>query len=144
MARLLDRPENMIFTRVAGAPWDNYTIGFYEDMHDFAIAFGQFSAKYMLSKKCHQTWYYTYLDIPKRGQVYDPWVFDHTDTTGGERALSVLYVRPLADGDWRWLLLRRVQYGDMRIRLRRWLPGAVVLGLKSQATPSRRYATIRA
>ena len=26
-----------------------------------------------------------------------------TDTTGRDRALSVLYVHPLADGDWRWL-----------------------------------------
>ena len=26
-----------------------------------------------------------------------------TDTTGSERALTVLYVHPLADGDWRWL-----------------------------------------
>jgi len=26
-----------------------------------------------------------------------------TDTTGGDRALTVLYVHPLADGQWRWL-----------------------------------------
>ncbi|MFP4055722.1 MAG: hypothetical protein ACLF0G_02515 [Candidatus Brocadiia bacterium] len=54
-----------------------------EDMADFAIAFAHMSARFMLSDKCHQTWYYTYFDVPTRGQVYDPWVFEHTDTTDG-------------------------------------------------------------
>ncbi|MFW6108686.1 MAG: hypothetical protein ACOC8D_02620, partial [bacterium] len=35
-----------------------------ENMRDFTIAFAQMSAKYMLSPKCHQTWYYTYFDVP--------------------------------------------------------------------------------
>ncbi len=55
-----------------------------EDMRDFSIAFAQFSARFMLSPKCHQTWYYTYLDVPDLGMVFDPWVFDHADTTDGE------------------------------------------------------------
>lgn len=55
-----------------------------EDMRDFTIAFAQLSARYMLSPKCHQTWYYTYFDVPARGMVYDPWVFEHTATTDGE------------------------------------------------------------
>ena len=55
-----------------------------EDMRDFTIAFAQFSARYMLSPKCHQTWYYTYFDVPDRGMVFDPWAFDHTDTTDGQ------------------------------------------------------------
>ena len=32
----LDRPQNLIFTRVAGAAWDLYTIGFYRDIKHFA------------------------------------------------------------------------------------------------------------
>jgi hypothetical protein len=32
----IDRPLNLIFTRVAGAAWDLYTIGFYRDIKDFA------------------------------------------------------------------------------------------------------------
>jgi hypothetical protein len=55
-----------------------------EDMRDFVIAFAQLSARYMLSPKCHQTWYYTYFDVPDLGMVFDPWVFDHTDTRDGE------------------------------------------------------------
>ena len=54
-----------------------------DDMRDVTIAFAQMSAKYMRSRKCHQTWYYTYFDVPARGQVFDPWVFDHADTTDG-------------------------------------------------------------
>lgn len=54
-----------------------------EDMRDFTIAFAQFSAKFMLSDKCHQTWYYTHLDIPDLGMMFDPWAFDHTDTRDG-------------------------------------------------------------
>lgn len=55
-----------------------------ENMHDFTIAFAQMSAKYMLSPKCHQTWYYTYFDVPDLGMVFDPWRFDHADTQDGE------------------------------------------------------------
>ncbi len=55
-----------------------------EDMRDFTIAFAQFSARYMLSPKCRQTWYYTYFDVPDRGMVFDPWAFDHTDTRDGQ------------------------------------------------------------
>jgi hypothetical protein len=32
----IDRPLNLIFTRVAGADWDLYTIGFYEDVKHWA------------------------------------------------------------------------------------------------------------
>ncbi|MHC4178411.1 MAG: hypothetical protein ACYSWU_12940, partial [Planctomycetota bacterium] len=42
-----------------------------EDMRDFTIAFAQLSARYMLSPKCHQTWYYTYFDVPDLGLVFD-------------------------------------------------------------------------
>ncbi len=55
-----------------------------EDMRDFTIAFAQLSARYMLSPKCHQTWYYTFFDVPDLGMVFDPWVFDHADTRDGE------------------------------------------------------------
>lgn len=55
-----------------------------EDIRDFVIAFAQFSARYMLSPKCHQTWYYTYFDVPDLGMVFDPWAFEHTDTKDGE------------------------------------------------------------
>ncbi len=54
-----------------------------EDMRDFTIAFAQMAAKYMLSPKCHQTWYYAYFDVPDLGMVFDPWAFDHVDTTDG-------------------------------------------------------------
>ncbi len=32
----IERPLNLIFTRVAGGAWDLYTIGFYRDIKDFA------------------------------------------------------------------------------------------------------------
>lgn len=32
----IEHRPNFIFTRVFGPSWDNFTIGFYEDMHDFA------------------------------------------------------------------------------------------------------------
>jgi len=54
-----------------------------EEMRDFTIAFAQLSARYMLSPKCHQTWYYTFFDVPDLGMVFDPWVFDHADTRDG-------------------------------------------------------------
>lgn len=34
----IDRPLNLIFTRVAGAAWDLYTIGFYSDIKHFAAS----------------------------------------------------------------------------------------------------------
>ncbi len=34
----IDRPLNLIFTRVAGAAWDLYTIGFYRDIKHFAAS----------------------------------------------------------------------------------------------------------
>jgi len=37
----------------------------------------------MLSPKCHQTWYYTFFDVPDRGMVFDPWVYEHSDTNDG-------------------------------------------------------------
>ena len=55
-----------------------------EDVRDFVIAFAQMSARYMLSPKCHQTWYYTYFDVPDRGMVFDPWALEHTTTQNGE------------------------------------------------------------
>ncbi len=33
---LINHRPNFIFKRVFGPSWDNFTIGFYEDMHDFA------------------------------------------------------------------------------------------------------------
>jgi len=55
-----------------------------EDMRDFTIAFAEMSATFMLSPKCHQTWYKTAFDVPDLGMVFDPWAFDHTSTTDGE------------------------------------------------------------
>ena len=56
-----------------------------EDLRDFVVAFGRFSAKFMLSDKCGQTHYYAHMDIPVRGQAWDPWKFlpDHVATTDG-------------------------------------------------------------
>lgn len=34
----IGRPQNLIFTRVAGAAWDSYTIGFYLDLKHFAAS----------------------------------------------------------------------------------------------------------
>jgi len=36
--RTLDRDENLIFVREAGAAWDLFTLGFYDDLEDFARA----------------------------------------------------------------------------------------------------------
>lgn len=55
-----------------------------EDMRDFTIAFAEMSCRFMLSPKCHQTWYYTYFDVPDLGMVFDPWAFDHAATVDGE------------------------------------------------------------
>jgi hypothetical protein len=55
-----------------------------EDMRDFTVAFAQFSAKFMRSRKCHQTWYYAFMDVPDLGRIWDPWEFEHTGTKDGE------------------------------------------------------------
>jgi len=57
-----------------------------EDMADFAEAFGRFAARFLLSDKCKQTWYYAYMDVPIKGRPWDPWQFQppHTTTTNGE------------------------------------------------------------
>ncbi len=34
--RELGRPENLIFTREAGGPWDSFTLGFYRDLKHYA------------------------------------------------------------------------------------------------------------
>jgi len=69
-----------------------------EDMRDFTIAFAHFSARYMLSPKCHQTWYYAYLDVPEFGKIYDPWAFEHTDTQDGAGCVhSGYYTRHYVD-----------------------------------------------
>ena len=47
-----------------------------EDLMDYVIASGQFTAKYMLSPVVKQTWYYTALDIPRRGDIWDEWKYD--------------------------------------------------------------------
>jgi len=57
-----------------------------EDMADFAVAFGRFAAKFLLSEKCKQTHYYAYMDVPVKGEAWDPWKFqpEHTATKDGE------------------------------------------------------------
>jgi len=47
-----------------------------EDLMDYVIASGHFTAKYMLSPVAKQTWYYTALDIPRRGDIWDEWKYD--------------------------------------------------------------------
>lgn len=47
-----------------------------EDLMDYVIASGLFTAKYMLSPVAKQTWYYTALDIPRRGDIWDEWKYD--------------------------------------------------------------------
>jgi hypothetical protein len=47
-----------------------------EDMMDYAIASGHFTNKFMLSPMARQTWYYTALDIPRRGEIWDGWKYD--------------------------------------------------------------------
>jgi hypothetical protein len=34
--RALDRPENLIFVREIGGPWDSFTLGFYHDLQHYA------------------------------------------------------------------------------------------------------------
>ena len=57
-----------------------------EDMADFADAFGRFAAKFLLSEQCKQTWYYAYMDVPRKGHPWDPWQFQpaHTSTRDGD------------------------------------------------------------
>ena len=57
-----------------------------EDMADMAEAYGRFAAKYMLSEKCKQTWYYAYMDVPIKGRPWDPWLFQppHINTVDGD------------------------------------------------------------
>ena len=57
-----------------------------EDMADFTVAFGQFAAKFLLSRQCKQTHYYAYMDVPEKGRAWDPWEFvpPHTQTKEGE------------------------------------------------------------
>jgi hypothetical protein len=47
-----------------------------EDLMDYVIASGHFTAKYMLSPVAKQTWYYTALDIPHKGDIWDDWKYD--------------------------------------------------------------------
>ncbi|MHC4084112.1 MAG: hypothetical protein ACYSU3_05930 [Planctomycetota bacterium] len=47
-----------------------------EDLTDYVIASGHFTAKYMLSPVAKQTWYYTALDIPRKGDIWDGWKYD--------------------------------------------------------------------
>jgi len=47
-----------------------------EDMMDYVIASGNFTARYMLSPAARQTAYYTALDIPQRGEIWDEWKYD--------------------------------------------------------------------
>lgn len=71
-----------------------------EDMRDFTYAFGRFTARHMMSEKCHQTHYYTYMDVPVRGQLWDPWQFEpeHTATQDGEGCVhSGYYTRFFPD-----------------------------------------------
>lgn len=57
-----------------------------EDLADFSEAFGRFAAKFLLSEKCRQTWYYAYMDVPVKGQPWDPWPFQpaHRATQEGD------------------------------------------------------------
>ncbi len=57
-----------------------------EDMADFTDGFGRFAAKYLMSKKCKQVQYRTFIDVPIRDQLWDPWQYvpPHTKTQDGE------------------------------------------------------------
>ncbi len=47
-----------------------------EDLIDCAVAAGEFTAKFMQSPVSRQTWYYTALDIPHLGHIWDGWKYD--------------------------------------------------------------------
>lgn len=71
-----------------------------EDMADFTVAFGQFAGKFLLSDKCKQTQYYAYMDVPLKGEAWDPWKFqpEHTATKDGEECVhSGWYTRFFPD-----------------------------------------------
>jgi hypothetical protein len=57
-----------------------------EDMIDFTVAFGRFAGKHLLSAKCRQTHYYAYMDVPVRGEAWDPWKHEtaHAATKDGD------------------------------------------------------------
>ncbi len=57
-----------------------------EDMMDFTIAFGRFAGRFLLSEKCKQTHYYAHMDVPVRGEAWDPWRFEaaHATTKDGD------------------------------------------------------------
>ncbi len=57
-----------------------------EEMADFTVAFGQFAAKFLLSRQCKQTHYYAYMDVPEKGRAWDPWEFvpPHIYTKDGQ------------------------------------------------------------
>jgi hypothetical protein len=56
-----------------------------EDLGDFAEAFGRFAARHLLSEKCNQVHYYAYMDVPVKGEAWDPWRFEaaHAATKDG-------------------------------------------------------------
>lgn len=70
-----------------------------EDMMDYAIASGHFTAKSMLSQVAKQTWYYTALDIPSKGDIWDEWRYDgqHRNKFGEGPRHSGWYTRFLPD-----------------------------------------------
>jgi hypothetical protein len=71
-----------------------------EDMIDFTVAFGRFAGRYLLSGKCKQTHYYAYMDVPVRGEAWDPWKFEatHAATKDGDGCKhSGWYTRFLPD-----------------------------------------------
>jgi hypothetical protein len=40
-SRRLGRPDNLVFTRIGGAAWDEFTIGYYRDLQDYAAPSGK-------------------------------------------------------------------------------------------------------
>lgn len=48
-----------------------------------AVAYAEMAAKFMLSKKCHQTAYIACFDVTERGNIFDPWIINHAETTDG-------------------------------------------------------------
>ena len=83
----LDLSAEMLHYAKQGAQREGVAIELAQaDMADFAEAFGRFAAKFLLSDKCKQTWYYAHMDAPVKGQPWDPWRFvpPHTTTTDGD------------------------------------------------------------
>lgn len=54
-----------------------------ENLADLAVAYGQMAAKFLLSKKCHEVAYIACFDVTERGNIFDPWIIDHAETTDG-------------------------------------------------------------